>query len=179
MNLKQLNILINLALLLLFNFMLVYLYQFVSQKMQYKTELSQEIISVYNIQLDVGGLNKLAEKIKPSVLKKEPMMANAEPKKISIVLLNGNGIIANASLTAQYLDEKGYDVLDIKNADRQDYLETTISYHPVNEGFALGLQSDLKSYYNGFKLDPTEKDEMQVKITLGMPAQTGGGEESE
>jgi hypothetical protein len=64
-----------------------------------------------------------------------PMEAVAgEPLKIQV--LNGNGIAGSASRLSEILQGKGFEILDVGDADRNDFTVTTIIVRP--EGLSQG-----------------------------------------
>ena len=64
--------------------------------------------------------------------------------KIQIEIWNGCGISNLALMYTNYLRNEGIDVLDSKNADHFDYLQTKIIYHRDNIEVAENLASILQ-----------------------------------
>lgn len=182
MNLKQINILISLGLFLVFDLISLVLYQAINQSLVTAKQVSPEIIATYNVSLDVKNLQTLAEMVgKPalSTVPPPPFTGLVEPKStlivnkesIGIYLFNGSGINGNASAAAQRLSREGYVVKGIANADRNDYLKTTVRYAKENNTLAKDLQLLLKSLYNEIVLDDDGNDRQTIQIVLGQPAQ--------
>ena len=64
--------------------------------------------------------------------------------KIQVEIWNGCGIPNLASMYTDFLTEEGFDVLDSKNADHFNYLETKILHHRGDIDRALVLADILK-----------------------------------
>jgi len=65
--------------------------------------------------------------------------------KAEIEILNGCGELGVANLYSNFLIQRGFDIIDSKNADNFDYLNTNILVHKKNKmDIAKGLAKILK-----------------------------------
>lgn len=184
MKLKQVSILIGLSLFLLYDFLGIFMHQFVKQKKEYALQTDQKLITSYGVQLDSDSLKNLAQKINPDVginkKEEQPFIAVMEPKpaesggiddlsEINIILMNGNGIDGNASGFADKLQKEGFTDIRITNTGSK-YPETVVIYHPGNKPIAQLLQNLLIKDYNEIRLNPEGASLNIIEIILGEPA---------
>ena len=66
------------------------------------------------------------------------------PENISVRVLNGSGVAGEASRVARELTSAGFNVVEVGNADRNDYPTTTVSHDPAYDesGRTLGAAVD-------------------------------------
>ena len=187
MNLKQINILIILGLFLLFDFVAILSYQNLNSSIKLSQEKSEELISTYNVRLNRDQIQQLAAKIGPNpsfmankVKKPEISIQIPVPKKmpdiksVGIYLYNGSGTPGEAAAIAPMLENKGYKIDKIDNADQDNYKKTIIRHSSDQEVLAKDLQNVLKSLYNEIIIEIRE-DQTKIEIVLGEPAQTSEG----
>lgn len=67
-----------------------------------------------------------------------------EGKRIRVEVLNGSGVNRAGQGLAERLRERGFDVVDIRNADRSDYPETLVLDRVGVPEFARSVAEELK-----------------------------------
>ncbi len=73
--------------------------------------------------------------------------ANLDKSKLSITVLNGSGKVGVASAMQTILENDGYTVSSIGNADNYNYTETEIHVSPDNQDYLPLLKKDLSGSY--------------------------------
>jgi hypothetical protein len=189
MNLKQINLLIGLLLLLFYDLSIMFLYRTIRSTKNLSEEVSQDIINSYNVKLNSDSLRALSLKIKPDFNPSVKSPSQTEPATIAvaetlndslednwhntqIIILNGNGIEGEAYSLVKRLSDKGYQNVSLGgNADRLDYRVTTIRCPVQYEAAARQLQSELETLYNEIDLK-TDGISQQIEITVGQPKES-------
>ena len=87
--------------------------------------------------------------------------------KIQIEIRNGCGVSNLARMYTDFLREKGLDVLDSKNADHFNYLETKIFHHRGNYNRALVLAEILKIDKSSIIIDKNENLFYDLTLIIG------------
>ena len=87
--------------------------------------------------------------------------------KIQVEIWNGCGIPNLASMYTDFLREEGFDVLDSKNADHFNYLETKILHHRGDIDRALVLADILKIDKSNVIDDKNENLFYDLTLILG------------
>lgn len=107
------------------------------------------------------------EVISPTPISTES--ANIQIEDYAIRILNGSGKAGVASRLSDSLKEKGYDVSETGNADRNDYETTEIRYKKsVPEEVKMALDKEVKTLYSfivGTNLE--ENDTSDIEIIIG------------
>jgi hypothetical protein len=84
---------------------------------------------------------------KPAVVKK-PAATKVGPllprRRVSVTVLNGNGVSGAAAAEASRVRARGYIVGVVGNAPHGSYGQTVVMYRPARRGEALRLARDLK-----------------------------------
>ncbi|HMB70338.1 MAG TPA: LytR C-terminal domain-containing protein [bacterium] len=115
--------------------------------------------------LVVGGVVVLA-----GLLLRGPVGLGGVPERergrpIRVEVLNGSGVNRAGQGLAEHLRAEGFDVVDIRNADRADYEETVVLDRAGNRRFAESVARELGAG------DPvTHRDEdllLEVTVILG------------
>ena len=87
--------------------------------------------------------------------------------KIQVEIWNGCGISNLAVMYTDFLRNEGLDVLDSKNADHFNYLETTILHHRGEKNRALVLADILKIDINSIVNDKNENLFYDLTLIIG------------
>jgi len=87
--------------------------------------------------------------------------------KIQVEIWNGCGITNLAVMYTDFLRNEGLDVLDSKNADHFNYLETTILHHRGEKNRALVLAEILKIDENSIVDDKNENLFYDMTLIIG------------
>jgi hypothetical protein len=88
----------------------------------------------------------------------------SEPSEVSIQVLNGTSVSGLADETRLVLEDAGYDVLTIGNANRS-YETTTLFYHPRSQVDAEALA---QQFFPGAILEETAPDaDVDVTVIIG------------
>lgn len=119
------------------------------------------------------GIKK--EKAVPTVSRQEPTVApSPTPEKVdlskySITVLNGSGIKGEAAKLKEMLEEEGFSVASVGNADASDYEKTILKVKEGTEtGFLDKLKSALGTSYVLASTQTLEKnDKNEVVIVIG------------
>ena len=90
-----------------------------------------------------------------------------QPEDVTITVLNGTGTAGLAATVRDELEEAGFDVREIGNADRRDYPKTTITYKFGAEPKA-GLLNDL--FPGAVIKEGSAKQDTDLLIVLGADA---------
>lgn len=75
-----------------------------------------------------------------------PKAEELNKKAIGIRVLNGSGVTGAAAKVRTFLEEKGWKVLSVGNADRSDYAQSELSLKEKAKKYQNALKSDLSSY---------------------------------
>jgi len=131
--------------------------------------------------LTVGGIILLRKYILVSnpqpteviIPQENNLLRNEEEKMpdkslITITILNGNGIPGAAARLKTDLENKGFKVKAIGDADRQDYPETVIRYQPGADEKAKLLAETLKDKYTVRSEETTIPQETEIVIIVGI-----------
>lgn len=114
---------------------------------------------VIGIALLTGGILLLTVKSfqgKPSVVAPTPTVAvpqetptpvTAKREDVKVQVLNGGGVAGSGSKMKTLLEEKGYTVEDVKNADEFTYLETEVHVKADKVAYLELLKTDLAESY--------------------------------
>ena len=87
--------------------------------------------------------------------------------KIQVEIWNGCGIPNLAMMYTDFLRNEGLDILDSKNADHFNYLETTIFHHRGNYNRALVLADILKIDKSSIIVDKNENLFYDLTLIIG------------
>ena len=74
-------------------------------------------------------------------------LAEFEKTNIDIRIENGAGIAGIAGRTQSFLEDLGYSVVEIDNADSQDYTNTVVLLKQSAQDFAQAIKADLEQEY--------------------------------
>lgn len=111
---------------------------------------------------------------KEVIIPQENNLPRNEEKKmldkslITITILNGNGIPGAAARLKTDLENKGFKVKTIGDADRQSYPETVIRYQPDADEKAKLLTETLKDKYTVRIEETTMPQETEIVIIVGL-----------
>ena len=115
------------------------------------SKLTLGILSVLVVGFLVSGINRIffnsgidAEYPDLSTLITQTKYEKKTGHKIQVEIRNGCGIANLARMYTDFLRDEGFDVLDSKNADHFNYLETKIFHHRGDINRALVLADILK-----------------------------------
>ncbi|HEV3474051.1 MAG TPA: LytR C-terminal domain-containing protein [Actinomycetota bacterium] len=104
----------------------------------------------------------VAPAISPPPTRASPQVS--EPSEVSIQVLNGTSVSGLADDTRLLLEDAGYDVLTIGNANRS-YETTTLFYHPKSRVDAEALA---QQFFSGAILEETAPDaDVDVTVIIG------------
>jgi hypothetical protein len=101
------------------------------------------------------------------VLGKDKKTASANSGSVGIRILNGNGKKGSAQEVAEILKKSGFQVKEIKNADKFDYLETIISYKPGKKDIAQQIAKQIAGKYSANLKEDASLD-VDIVILLGL-----------
>lgn len=76
-----------------------------------------------------------------------PMPAAVNRSDITVQVLNGGGVVGSGAKMKAFLEEKGYKVSDVKNADEFTFQETEIHVKDGKEAYLDLLKTDLAEKY--------------------------------
>ena len=96
------------------------------------------------------------------VQKRIQYLFNNELRGLNIEVLNGNKVPGIAHQVAQKMEELGFDVVNIDNADHFDYENTVVIIYSKQ----LKIEHYLKQYFNNIKIVHQEKPESQLDMTI-------------
>lgn len=82
-------------------------------------------------------------------------------------ILNGNGKKGSAQEVAEILKKNGFQIKEMKNADKFDYPESVISYKPGKKDAATNIASQIASKYSANLKEDASLD-VDIVILLGM-----------
>jgi hypothetical protein len=103
-----------------------------------------------------------ATAISPPQTRASPQVS--EPSEVSVQILNGTSVSGLADETRLVLEDAGYDVLTIGNANRS-YETTTLFYHPKSQADAEALA---QQFFPGAILEETAPDaDVDVTVIIG------------
>ncbi len=89
-----------------------------------------------------------------------------KPEDVTITILNGSGTAGLARTVRDELEQFGYDVREIGNADRRDHARTTIFYKFGAEAKAQLLNEE-KDFQNAIVKEGSPKQDTDILIILG------------
>jgi hypothetical protein len=84
----------------------------------------------------VGGLVVVAGMLLRGAVGGSPPPLEESGRPFRVEVLNGSGVNRAGLHLAEWLREEGFDVVDIRNADRSDYAETLVLDRVGEPGFA-------------------------------------------
>ncbi|MDI6892106.1 MAG: LytR C-terminal domain-containing protein [Actinomycetota bacterium] len=91
-----------------------------------------------------------------------------DKSKVTIQVLNGNGIKGEARRISTMLEEGGFNVQIPKDANRDDYPETIIHYKPGGENFANLVVQEIKDIYPAsLREDLSSDSAADILVILG------------
>lgn len=95
-------------------------------------------------------------------------------KEYKIMVINGTEVAGEASKLKTSLNDAGYNVTAIGNADKTTYTKTIIqAKSDVKEGFINKLKEELSAKYevgSSETLEASDDNNVEVKIIIGIPA---------
>jgi len=97
--------------------------------------------------------------------KTEEVLTRETPRPVRIEVLNGSGTGGIAKRTADFLQLKGYDIRDYKNADRSDYEKTSIIVRSGNKAHGEALAATISFPIELIVVDP-DPNLIDVDVTL-------------
>jgi hypothetical protein len=88
-----------------------------------------------------------------------------ERSRIRVEVRNGSGFEGAAGRMTDFLRERGFDVVDFRNADRFDHPRTFVIDHGAREGAAREVAAELP----GVSIEPAEEPSpyLDVTVTVG------------
>lgn len=98
-----------------------------------------------------------------------PTAAEVDKKEYEIKVLNGSGTAGLAAKAKESLEEAGFSVSSVGNADTQDYSKTIIqSKKSVKKEFIAALEEELgKTYKLGENATQQDSEKDDIVVTLG------------
>ena len=132
-----------------------------------------DLFPEFNFQAPLNDAYFQEEKVeaKPSAAKipvqekEEEALSPATPHPVRIEVLNGCGLGGIAKRTADFLQLKGYDIRDYKNADRSNYEKTSIIVRSGNKSHGEALASTISFPVELIVMDP-DPNLIDVDVTL-------------
>ena len=70
-------------------------------------------------------------------------MVSFDPSLLSVRVLNGNGVSGSAGAMADRLEEDGFDIAGVGDAERKDFAETTILVRPDTVAYGELIAGEL------------------------------------
>jgi LCP family protein required for cell wall assembly len=95
------------------------------------------------------------------------------PSRVTVEVLNGNGVAGAADDAAYLLSQRGYRAVNGGNAARQDFFETAILYDADVEG-AQGAAEDMSKLFGDAEIEeaaPAEELETTLRVVVGQTFQ--------
>ena len=92
----------------------------------------------------------------------------ARVERARLVILNGAGVEGLATETAEYLTGQGLNIVEISNADRQDYNKSRLIVHSQNFPYTLRYLTEILGMTEGQILRPVNPlPDVDVVVVLG------------
>jgi len=92
----------------------------------------------------------------------------ARVERARLVMLNGAGVEGLATETAEYLTGQGLNIVEISNADRQDYNKSRLIVHSQNFPYTLRYLTEILGMTEGQILRPVNPlPDVDVVVVLG------------
>lgn len=102
----------------------------------------------------------------PEVATESPAPTTREPSEIRVQVLNGTDVQGLADDTAGLLEDEGYDVREIADAQNKPYEITEIFF---KRGFEADAQALADTYFPGAELKDTAPDApVSITVILGL-----------
>lgn len=76
-----------------------------------------------------------------------PKQVVVKREEVTLQVLNGGGVAGSGAKMKGFLEEKGYTVTDVKNAEEFSFEETVIKVKPGKEAYVTLLQKDIEESY--------------------------------
>ena len=120
-----------------------------TQKTSFSDDIKKTLTSFFIWFLVVINVILTASWVFRIVIKQDlpPAQKNVEERLVKVEVLNGCGVPGLAKEVADFLRTKGYDVIDITNAENYDFTRTIIldrtsekAEHALNVASTLGLE---------------------------------------
>ena len=105
----------------------------------------------------------------PTILPTPSPTPLPERGDLRIRVLNGNGVVGAASKEKAFLEEKGYQVAEVGNADRYDYAATKVRIKKSRSNFVGLLEEDLSKRHKNAVVneDLLETEKVDVVLIVG------------
>lgn len=98
----------------------------------------------------------------------EAIAMEIQPYDITAKVLNGSATEGAAGEVADFLSNKGYQIVSVGNADRNDYAKSVLFYAKANYGKALNLKSALKEVLPDIEVKESNTlDSQDVLLIVG------------
>lgn len=128
-------------------------------------------IYIYNRKAEQESQKKVTEQKASET--KEPELENHQADQINkeaitISILNGNGIFGSATKVKTELENQGFKVSALGDADREDYPETIIRYQPGSQKNAEAVADALKGIYTTKLEQTTVSQSTEIVIIVGL-----------
>jgi hypothetical protein len=124
------------------------------------------LVNRYTLSQEKGVVSE-APQIEKEAFKPVVPSSQIDKTAISITVLNGNGIPGSAAAFKKKLEEQGFKVSTISDADRDDYPETIIRYQPGSKQNAELIANALKENYT-IRLEETSVSQnTEIVVIVG------------
>lgn len=98
-----------------------------------------------------------------------PSVEDVDKSEVSIRILNGSGVTGKASAVKDFLEELGWTVATIGNADNSDYASTEVRFKEDSRKFEDSIISDLSDKYDASVSsdDLESSDSADIEVVVG------------
>ncbi len=98
-----------------------------------------------------------------------PTVAAVNRSDITAQVLNGGGVAGSGAKMKAFLEEKGYTVSDVRNADEFTHEETVVKVKPAKEAYLSILAKDVEENYTvgSASADLTEDSSFDAQVIVG------------